>query len=132
MAKDKLNRFLIDNNSIVWFNEKINGIENLQRINKKDFENIDLDYTFDKKLNSRIILLGNNGEENQEKHSVIFDKEPNVILKTDLLRIGEIKSKLDTLSIYSLHMQYALTSDGKSLKKYTVSLGNLNSSGLNE
>lgn len=120
MSKDKLNRFLIDENTLDWFNEEFNGIENLQVINfKEDFKIID----FFSKLNIK----------DTDKSSLLFDHEMSNILKVDVLRIGEITSKLDKLSIHSLHIQVMMKSiSSKDFKKFTISLGNLNSTGIAE
>lgn len=162
MSKDKLNRFLLDKNAIIWFNQNINGIENLQSLTVEDIEETNIFGKFDienfyskkdtkkkiKEKKSKINIINpeeqqQNGEEETEEqeinHSLLFyrkkpgkEKDSYTIIKSDILRIGEIKSKLDILSIYNFHMQFILTSEGKSLKKYTISLGNLNSSGLSE
>jgi len=121
MAKDKLNRFLIDDNTVAWFTKEFNGIENLQIINyEEDFKNINLFKQVKK-------------DENKKVQSILFGSKSAKILKVDLLRIGEIRSKLDILSIHSLHIQTQMYSGGEnSFKKYTVSLGNLNSTGITE
>ncbi len=157
MSKDKLNRFLLDKNAIVWFNQNINGIENLQSLIIEDIEETNIFGKFDlenlqsrkdtkikqkeakKAISDTDKINPEEGEKEEIKHSLLFhrenpEKERNsyTIIKSDILRIGEIKSKLDVLSIYNFHMQFILTSEGKNLKKYTISLGNLNSSGLSE
>ncbi len=120
MAKDKLNRFLIDENALDWFNEEFNGIENLQVIDyEEDFGKIE----FFQRLNM----------EGKRKFSLLFDTKQSEILKVDVLRIGEITSKLDKLSIHSLHIQVMMKSNSnKEFKKFTISLGNLNSTGIAE
>lgn len=121
MSKDKLNRFLLDDATVKWFTQEINGLENLQVITfEDDFKNIE----FLKKL--KII-------EGEKIQSLIFTPTLAKILKVDLLKIGEIKSKLDTLSVHNLHIQILMHSGDKGdFKKYTVSLGNLNLSGITE
>lgn len=152
MSKDRLNRFLLDKNAIIWFNQNINGIENLQSLTIEDLEkieifgNFDLENVHSKQKNKSLKENEaenekNDAEKDKEEivNSLLFhrektEKEKNkyTIIKSDILRIGEIKSKLDILSIYNFHMQFKLTSVGKNLEKYTISLGNLNSSGLSE
>lgn len=122
LGKDKLNRFLVDNNTIEWFVKEINGIENLQLISyKDDFSNIP---ALDNKSISSL----------KTPKSLLFDSNRAKILALDLLKIGEIKSKLDTLFIHSVHIQALMTSTKKKrmFTKYTVTLGNLNSSGISE
>lgn len=63
---------------------------------------------------------------------MLFGKDKNLIKCLDILKIGEIKSKLDILSIFSAHIQVLFTSRGKEFRKYHITLGNLNSSGLTE
>lgn len=118
MSKDKLNRFLIDNNTITWFNTEINSIETCLSFEpEKDFPTIPIfKSNFDKSTYS----------------SVLFSLEKNIFKSLDILKIGEIKSKLDTLSIFSAHIQVVFTSKGKAFNKYHLTLGNLNSSGLTE
>ena len=118
MSRDKLNRFLIDNNVFSWFNKEFNSIENLQVIEpKEDFKYINF-------------LKNDFNEENYS--SLIFNLEKKTILNVNVLKIGEIISKSDIISIHSLHIQIRLTSDGKDLRKYTITIGNMNSTGLNE
>lgn len=118
MSKDKLNRFLIDNNTITWFNSELNSIETCQLFEpEKDFPTIPI---FKKKFDK------------DTYSSVIFGLEKNLIKRLDILKIGEIKSKLDILSIYSVHTQVYFNSKGKDFMKFILTLGNLNSSGLSE
>lgn len=119
MGKDKLNRFLIDENVVDWFNKEFSGIENLQVISiKEDFQKIEF-------------FKGIETDEDNNK-SLLFDDKQTRVLRLDVLRIGEIQSKLDILSIHSLHTQVMMFTKGtKEFKKLTISLGNLNSSGLN-
>lgn len=115
MAKDNLNRFLIDENTKTWFSKEFNGIENLQALDiDKDCEQID------------ILKKG----ESEEIKSVIFKDSKCKIMRVDLMKIGEIKSKLDILSIYNLHIQTLMYSVSSKFKKHTITLGNLNSEGL--
>lgn len=118
MSKDKLNRFLLDNNTIVWFNSEINSLETCMSLEPiKDFPTIPI---FSASFNE------------DTYKSILFSSKGNKIKCIDILKIGEIKSKLDILSIFSVHLQVILTSEGKSFKKYHITLGNLNSSGLVE
>lgn len=118
MSKDKLNRFLIDDNTVTWFNSELNSIETCQLFEpENDFPTIPIFKTkFDKATYS----------------SIIFGLEKNQIKCLDILKIGEIKSKLDILSIYSVHIQVSFKSKGKDFAKFILTLGNLNSSGLSE
>lgn len=118
MSKDKLNRFLIDNNTITWFNSELNSIETCLTFSaEKDFPTIPL---FKDKFNKTTYK------------SVLFGLTHNNLKCFDVLKIGEIKSKSDIISIHSAHIQVGLTSNGKPFKKYMITLGNLNSNGLTE
>jgi len=115
LSKDKLNRFLIDENSFLWFRKILNGIENLKVIDITDFKDIELfdNYDFN------------------EGTSYLFDFEDNSrFLNVNSLKIGEVKAKQDILSVYSIYIQTFMKSPGKKLEKITVSTGNLNSSGI--
>jgi hypothetical protein len=119
MSKDRLNRFLIDDFTIKWFDRNIKGIENIQKLCINDFEKIK---SFD--------IYGTISE---EKSCLIFPKkgESHHILNSDILRIGEIEAKGDPFSVYSFHCQVSLTNlEEKGFNQYTVTLGNLNSTGL--
>jgi hypothetical protein len=112
---DKLNRFLIDENAFIWFRKKINGIESLIVFDESDFNNID--------------ILDNYGFEG--KVSYLFNqKDKSRFLNVDSLKIGEIQSKQDKISVYSIYLQTYMSSPGKRLEKIVVSIGNLNSSDI--
>lgn len=118
LAKDKLNRLLVDRKSIDWFDVNINGVENLLNIDRSDFESIKLFDDYQEKSDGDTI------------GSVIFGTDHTDILSLDVLHIGEIKSKSDIIDIYSLHLQVKLVSGGPDFSLYTVSIGNLNSTNL--
>lgn len=118
MSKDKLNRFLIDENTKRWFSKELNGIENLQ------FFEINLD------CDEISFLEKDKADEKIE--SVIFNDDICKIKNVDLMKIGEIKSKLDVLSIYNLHIQTLMYSPMSKYTKHAITLGNLNSNGLIE
>jgi hypothetical protein len=118
MSKDKLNRFLIDENTKKWFSKEFNGIENLQFLEiQEDFKNIPI---LNKDSDDEII------------ESIIFDNAECEIYNVDLMKIGEIKSKLDILSIYNLRLQTLMLSPSSNYNKHAITLGNLNSNGLAE
>lgn len=118
MSKDKLNRFLIDDSTIKWLDRKIKGIENLQTLFTEDFKEIEhfLRYKIDDIEDSLIF-----SEAGQHRN----------ILNSDILRIGEIEAKGDHFSVYSFHCQVSLYSiEEKGFNRYTITVGNLNSTGL--
>ncbi|MDP3445791.1 MAG: hypothetical protein Q8T08_23265 [Ignavibacteria bacterium] len=116
IAKDKLNRFLVDENTHLWFRKNINGIENLIVLAEADFQKIE--------------PMRNFNFDNFESYFFDSDRNELKILNVDLLKIGEITSKLDIVSIYSLRVQAFMISDGRELRKIVVTIGNLNSSGI--
>jgi len=121
MSKDKLNRFLLDKNSYTWFNKFINGIETIQLI---DFEKDDHEEI-------KVFAGYTEIEDEETERSLLFGKSANSIINSDIMHIGEIKSKLDTIDIYSSHIQANLQTKGKAgFNKITISLGNLNSNGI--
>ena len=119
LSKDKLNRFLMDEKTHVWLDKNINGIENLQSITFNELKKVVNQIPISKESGSYII-----GDETNS----------NRIINTDILKIGEIEAKKDTYSIYSLHLQVLMHSSfpDNQLGKYTVSLGNLNTTGISE
>ncbi len=124
LSKDTLNRCLIDQQSYDWFLINIDGLENLQVYTIEDIANIydflDYDKTF--------ITSGENE---------ILDTNPSRrtgIINSDILKVGQIQSKETQINIYNLHLQVTMRiySDRKveSKRTMTVSLGNLNTSGI--
>ncbi len=117
LSKDKLNRFLLDENVVKWFNKEINSLENLQILNLQKFKKIDY---FSK---------------NDFSKESVFFKNNSAIKKLDLLKIGKVESKDSSLNIYNLHVQFIIFSIGENIDKkyneYVVTIGNLNVSGIN-
>lgn len=118
ISRDKLNRFLIDENTKKWFVEKLNNVENLAYLELwKEYKFFDF------------IKVS----EGEKFESLIFSDTGNKIKNVDIMKIGEIKSKLDTLSIYNLHIQSLMfLTEASKFKKITITLGNLNSNGLHD
>ena len=118
ISKDKLNRFLVDENTYLWFRQNINGLENLIVLDQRDFKSIEIMKNFDF----------------EKTVTYLFENKPNGarILNVDLLKIGEVISKLDKVSIYSLYIQTYMKSPGRELEKIVVTIGNLNTSGIIE
>ena len=116
LAKDSLNRLLLDHQTIKWFHLETNTIENLIVIQKSDLLKIDLFTSYDK-----------------TKKTLLFDTgESNGIRAVNLLKIGEIKSKNTVLEIFNLNIQVylAMKSSKKSYKNFLITLGNLNTQGI--
>lgn len=124
LAKDNLNRCLIDEHVHTWFTTNIDGIENLQIVTLEDIANI---FEFSKGYNLKFI------EDNDE----IFENEPSRkygIINSDLLKVGVIQSKETSISVYNLHLQVTIRlykdDDVTQNRLITVSLGNLNTTGI--
>ena len=124
LDKDSLNRCLLDQPTYEWFLTNIDGIENLQTYTIYDIANI-FDFTrYDKKF----IKSGENDIIN-----IRLSRYTGVI-NSDILRVGQIMVKEIAMNIFNLHLQvtlYAYADDKKeSKRRITVSLGNLNTTGI--
>ncbi len=120
LAKDNLNRLLIDVNTLRWFDHHLNTIENLTEMRQSDF-----------------VKLSLFKEYNIEDETVIFkDGEDNQSIKSlDILKIGSIKSKNTNLDIYNLKIQFSVSyKKNKNFKKeyktFAFTIGNLNTQGI--
>ncbi|MCK5337521.1 MAG: hypothetical protein KAJ50_01870 [Bacteroidales bacterium] len=124
LEKDSLNRCLIDQRTYEWFLTNIDGIENLQTYTIHDIANIYEFTRYDKKF----INSGENDIINTRMSRYTG------VINSDILRIGQIHSKEMLMNIFNLHLQvtlYAYADDKKeSKRRITVSLGNLNTSGI--
>ncbi len=124
LMKDNLNRCLLDEHVHTWFTTNLDGIENLQIITIEDISNI---YEFSKNYNRKYLESGDEifGDDPTRKYGII---------NSDILKVGIIKSKETIISIYNLHLQVTITlyndDDPDQKRLITVSLGNLNTSGI--
>jgi len=124
LNKDNLNRCIIDQNTYTWFTTNIDGIENLQILNIYEIANI---YDFQNSYDYSIL----------ETHTDAFfgttASRDKGIINSDVLKIGEIVSKESNISIYNLHIQVTSRWHRNDMSKIiTISLGNLNTSYLNQ
>jgi hypothetical protein len=124
LERDTLNRCLIDQNTYEWFMTNIDGIENLQVISLEQVANIYEFLTYDRSYIS-------------EGQNEIIETEVSRysgIINSDILKVGQILSKETQLNIYNLHLQATMKifADHKTESKrtITISLGNLNTSGI--
>ena len=124
LSRDSLNRCLIDEHVHRWFTVNIDGIENLQVLTIEDVANI-----YDFKNYSHLPLATSSDK--------IFGREPNRregIINSDILKVGKIKAKETDINIYNIHLQVSLAlvnnDDENQRKIVTVSLGNLNTTGI--
>ncbi|MCF8405185.1 MAG: hypothetical protein K9H58_14670 [Bacteroidales bacterium] len=124
LIKDDLNRCLIDEHVHSWFTTNLDGVENLQIVTLSDISNI---WEFSKGYDKSIV----------EKGDEIFENEPSRkygIINSDILKVGFIHSKEALISVYNLHMQATIQlvndDDPNQKRLITVSLGNLNTTGI--
>lgn len=123
LAKDTLNRCLIDENTYNWFLINIDGIENLQVLTIHEIANIYefMDYKkkyikegFNEIMNTRISRYSG-------------------IINSDISKVGQIQSKELKLNIYNLHLQVTMkasSAKSKNKRTITISIGNLNTAGI--
>jgi hypothetical protein len=130
-SKDKLCRFLIDQNSKDWFTEYFNGIENICQLNDVEVKNI-LFKAFNLSKGELIYKVSSIFTKHKDKHWGIKN--------INLIDIGKIQSKDQIIYIYSLHLQILFAmlhpnSNGNEIDKdvkITSTLGNLSTVGLGE
>jgi hypothetical protein len=124
LSKDTLNRCLIDQQTYDWFLINIDGLENLQVYTIEDIANIYDFLDYDRKFIS----------EGENEILRVTPSRRSGIINSDILKVGQIQSKETLINIYNLHLQVTLSvySDRKveSRRTMTVSLGNLNTSGI--
>jgi len=145
LSKDKLNRFLIDEGTYEWFMKKFDGIEILKL---KHASEIEKEITgFGPKDPDDISLYRGSLFSLQEPHNY----SPNYFLDINLMKLGKIKAKDDTMDVYNLHIQTKNTitlyrniitkPDNKTVKvdrgevdeiPVVVTLGNLNAEGITD
>lgn len=124
LDKDTLNRCLIDQQSYDWFLVNIDGLENLQIYTIENIANIyeflDYDRSYIKNGENEILNL------ESSRYSGVIN--------SDILKVGQIQSKESQINIYNLHLQVTMSifADNKrdTRRVITVSLGNLNTSGI--
>lgn len=129
MGKDKLNRFLFDSSTVSWFNQEVNGLDTLPLIDiKTEYLKLPSFKTYDPVPKER--------ENKTGSWSIISgDSIHKGIVSSHIMHIGELQSKMDVIDVYNVYLQARLTTGGANkldrLPKIAVSLGNLNSSGIN-
>jgi len=123
LEKDSLNRCLIDQDTYNWFLFNIDGIENLQVLTIREIANIYEFQDYDRKYLN---------EENEIMNTRV--SRYSGIINSDISKIGQIVSKEMNLNIYNLHLQVTMkassTAKSTSKRTITISVGNLNTSGI--
>lgn len=124
LDRDTLNRCLIDQQTYDWFLINIDGLENLQVYTINQIANIYefLDYDRASIKDGENEILGRQAA------------RYSGIINSDVLKIGQIQSKESQINIYNLHLQVTMRIHADNKKEVrrtiTVSLGNLNTSGI--
>ena len=127
MERDRLNRCLIDQGTFDWFTRNIRGVENLGSIGLQDLQLLPDFQGYDASL--------------AQKEGQVFPCKGGFPLlgswkDIDVLKIGAVSVKNRPLSVYSLHVHFTCTmadeKDSTKNETFTVSLGNLNTSGISD
>ncbi len=120
MAKDKLNRLLIDEDTYNWFLSYTNGIENIENINNNEL------------LKMQVFKEYHDENSGDFDNLCFFQDDKNDISKIkncELMKIGEIETKGDKHSIYNVSIKFNFF-DKETQKKTIITIGNTNTSGL--
>ena len=118
LSKDNLNRFLLDENTVNWFESEFGALENLLVFDIEKLKNISI---------LKDLKLTNKSE------SYLFNTGVKRILNLDLLKIGNISAKNGSkFSIFNLHIQLIVNISGnsKNVIEMVATVGNLNTKGL--
>ncbi|TGK82682.1 hypothetical protein EHQ19_08465 [Leptospira montravelensis] len=117
ISKDSLNRLLIDDKTHKWFMEKVGGVESLQILNLDDISQI----------------LSDKSPIEENKYSFIFDlPDSNRFIGIHCLRLESFEMKGSKFDIYDLYLQIQMSRSltNEIEKKYVITIGNLNTSGI--
>jgi pyrroline-5-carboxylate reductase len=129
LSKDRLNRFLIDENTYKWFLTYIDGVESLSEITLEELIKI---LKIDLGLVSSAIFRNNESYKMNTNNK--YGREFGKIKSCHVQKIGNISAKADIFSIYNLELQiYVYIFDPKNKetgKGIVVSIGNSNNSGI--
>ncbi|HEY5485116.1 MAG TPA: hypothetical protein VIJ80_00240 [Candidatus Cryosericum sp.] len=127
IGRDRLNRCLMDQGTFDWFTRNTRGVENLGSIGIQDLQEMSDFIEYDA------------SSANQEGQ--IFSPRGGFALESpwkdvDVLKIDDICVKSKSLAVYSLHVHSLCTmldeNDSTKSATYTVTLGNLNTAGIND
>jgi hypothetical protein len=128
LSKDKLNRCLVDSNFQQWFLHRIGGVESLNirtliEVSKlQEFQHYSTTSPSEPNLALDGLMIA------------VEDYEENNLKTLDLLKIGQIRAKQTELDIFNLHLKamVGVGGDNESTKEFIVTVGNLNTSGIDE
>jgi hypothetical protein len=124
LARDTLNRFIVDQNVYNWFMTNTVGIENLMSLSLSDIKDIEAfkDYDTSKITSGHNALIPPQGE----------SKPDDGFKSIDVQKIGKVLQKSMELDIYNLHMQALIHYQNlfQQEQLFSVSIGNLNTHGI--
>ncbi len=122
ISKDKLNRFLLDQNTYEWFQSKTNGIESLKIISLERLSQVSDFVSYD-------------WNKIKDKNIIFFDKnKPSSFVSINISKLRPVEAKESLFDVYNLHLQVELTfcdTNQINNKPMVVTLGNLNTEGIN-
>jgi len=127
LGKDHLNRFLVDEYTFRWFTNPIRGIENIPCVGLSDLQGLPEFQDYDQSVIDK-------------DKGFFFPREGRVGAQSrwkdiDVLKLGDITVKAQTMCVYGLHIHYVSTLVARNDKKkrkipVTITFGNLNTSGI--
>lgn len=122
LSKDKLDRFLIDENTYTWFLTNFKGIENITEIKSDEISQILKFSNYDKSM------FFEKEKKEQENFRSYFKS-------CHIQKIGRVKAKNTEISVYNLEVQIFICLmdriSGKRTKGFITTIGNLNTSDIN-
>lgn len=128
ISRDKLNRFLIDENTYQWFLKNLNGIENIPEITYEDICNANL---VKKNATSSIFFY-----EEVKQLKRLQDRRFSKYKNCHIQKIGTVTAKKNVMSVYNVEIQaymYYVEEKNQSIGRcFTVTIGNLNCTGIGE
>jgi hypothetical protein len=129
LSKDKLNRFLIDENTNKWFIVKFNGIEGITQINIKKIHTI-----LSRENKPYKTIFFHNSSEGSIVGTQVF--EPNKIKNVHIQKIGNVKAKNEEISVYNVEVQFTTSmndeTDPLKIDNFMITVGNLNTAGIQD
>jgi hypothetical protein len=129
LSRDKLNRFLIDENTYRWFMEKIDGIESISEILLEELLEI---FGIYKDWGKTTIFRTRETYKTTDGNK--YGREYGKIKSCHVQKIGNISAKDDIISVYNVELQvyvYIFNPQESNIGRgMVVSIGNSNISGI--
>jgi hypothetical protein len=127
ISRDSLNRFLVDGATIDWFVERIGTLETLTVLPNRDLARVPELGRHVKHRGQETLLFQFKGLED------LKSAHPPAFRTVIVQKIGSLTAKATELDVYSLYLQVNLSrfpDDPDYKKDLVITVGNLNSSGL--